>query len=83
MRLLALWELRAPRDVFDLVHHPHEADGVVVRVAICFSPPSLLTDPGQPDGVAEILPGLSDTGVISQLHMAFRKGSGDPAEWLR
>ena len=64
MRLQALWELRAPRDVFDLVHHPHEADGVVVRVMIFLSQPSLLTDPGKPDGVMEIQLGPSERCVV-------------------
>ena len=28
------------------------------------SPPSLLTNPGEPDGVVEILPGPSERGVV-------------------
>ena len=37
---------------FDLVHHPHEADGVGSHFADILSLPSLLPDPGKPDGAA-------------------------------
>ena len=55
----AVHELHAPQKLqasdraFDLFHHPHEADGVVVLLVRDFSPPSVLTDPVKPDGVAE------------------------------
>ena len=48
-----LWKLQASNGAFDLFHHPHEADGVVFLLVQAFSPPSVLTDPVKPDGVAE------------------------------
>jgi hypothetical protein len=44
---------------FDLFHHPHKADGAGIPVGIVLSPPSQLTDPDKPDGVAQTLHGLS------------------------
>ena len=46
---------------FDLVHHPHKADGVMRVLACVVSSPTLLTDPGEPDGVAERI--ISAAGV--------------------
>jgi hypothetical protein len=45
-------KLHASDGAFHLFHHPHEADGVVIFLFRVFTPPSVLTDPVEPDGVA-------------------------------
>ncbi len=55
-----------------------EPDGVVVRVVIFFSPPSLLTDPDELDGVVEILPWPSDR----RLYDVRRRTGSETRRWL-
>ena len=59
MRLHDPLKQLASHHAVDLFHHPHEADGVVGFVGRFLSPPSLLTDPDEPDGVADTLYRLS------------------------
>ena len=52
-----------------------EADGVVVRV-LFFSPPSLLTDPDEPDGA--VLAGQRFSFWLPRLRSSRVKPGGDP-----